>query len=198
MSNNLTEGVIQVGDVSVFSINAALMQVLERLDHLKGLRGRSETWDRHRVESPAAARDAVDLGSLENREALFHVTLLATTCGLVVTPGTTYAEISTLLRQPINFATPVGLEGRLIASAWGTEAGSGKGLALTDASGTVLVETTWSGTDEEVRVGTFTSIDVDTDTVTRLYARASSATETLIITTAAVELRFDSGASVST
>lgn len=198
MSSNRTQGqAIQVGDASVYSINLALAQIVEQLDHLKGLRGRSETWDRHQVSSPTQASDAIDLGSLEDREALFHLTLLASAAGLAVTPGTTYAELSTLLRQPINFAVPVGLTGRLIVGAWGTDTGAGdKGVALTDDAGTVLVETTWAGADEAVRIGDFASISADADLTTRLYAKGATATETLVLYQVAVEFRFASGAGV--
>ena len=198
MSNNLSMGPVQILSLDVASLNLAFAELQNRLDALKGLRGRAEVWDRVRVESPTQAADAVDLGSLEEREALFHLTLLASASGLIVTPGTTYAEVSTLLRQPINFSVPLGLTGRLIAGAWGTDTGAGeKGLALTDDTGTVLVEVEWAGADEQVRIGTFTSIAATEDLTTRLYAKGATATETLILYQVAVEFRFDSGAGVS-
>lgn len=199
MSSNRTQGqAIQIADLSVYSINLALQQIVEQLDHLKGLRGRAETWDRVQVSSPTVATDAIDLGSLEDREALFHLTLLSSVAGLAVTPGTTLAEISTLLRQQINFATPVGLEARLIVSGFGTDAGAGeKTVALTDATGSALVEVSWAGAGEEVRVGDFTSISATTDMLVRLYAQGASASETLVLYQVACECRFDSGASVA-
>jgi hypothetical protein len=198
MSSNLTQGqAIQVGDNSVFSINLALQQIVEQLDHLKGLRGRSETWDRHRVSSPTQAADAVDLGSLEEREALFHLTLLASATGIALTPGTTYVEVAPLLRQPVNFSVPLGLTGRLIAGAWGTDTGAGeKGVALVDDDENVLVEVEWAGADQEVRIGEFTSITASEDLTTRLYVKGATAEETLVLYQVAIEFRFDSGAGV--
>jgi hypothetical protein len=197
MSNNLSMGPVQVLSLDVASLNLAFAEIQNRLDQLKGLRGRSEVWDRVQVSSPVQASDAIDLGSLEEREALFHLTLLASATGIAVTPGTTYAEVSTLLRQPINFAVPVGLTGRLIAGAWGTDSGaSEKGLALTDDDGTVLVEVEWAGADEEVRIGAFTSITAAEDLTTRLYAKGATAEETLVLYQVAIEFRFDSGAGV--
>lgn len=200
MSNNLTLGALQVHDNSVLSINLALAEVLERIDQLKGLRGRSEVWDRMQISSPSVATDAVDLGSLTDREALFHLTfLMMGSNGLVAyQPGTTYAEISDQLRQQVNFSVPVSLQARLIVSGFGTQAGSGKGIAMTDASGNTLVEVTWDGSDEGVQVGEFATVSLAADTLTRLYAKGSAAGESLVLRHVAAEFRFEGGSTVST
>lgn len=199
MSNNLSLGPVQLHDNSIFSINAALMELQERIDQLKGLRGRSEVWDRVRIESPTVNTDAVDLGSLTDREALFHLTfLMAGTNGLVAyQPGTTYAEVSSQLRQQVNFAVPVSLQARLIVSGFGTQAGSGKGVAMTTSTGTVLCEVTWDGSDEGVEVGTFTSISLAADTLVQLRAKGSAADESLVLRHVAAEFRFEGGSTVA-
>ena len=105
--------------------------------------------------------------------------------------------MSSLLRQQINFGVPIGMEGWLIVAAWGTDSGAGtKGVALTDDTGTVLVEHTWAGAAEQVRVGAFTTITEDDDLLCRLYAKGATAAETLIIHQVAVEFRFQSGQGV--
>ena len=200
MSTNLSLGPIQCHDNSIFSINAALMELQERIDHLKGLRGRSEVWDRVRIESPTVNTDAVDLGSLTDREALFHLTfLMAGTNGLVAyQPGTTYTELSSQLRQQVNLSVPIGLQARLVVSGFGTQSGNGKGVAMADDSGNTLCEVTWNGSAEGVQVGTFTSITLATDVLTRLYVKGSAADESLVLRHVAAEFRFEGGSTVST
>ena len=51
MSNRLSLGPVQVVENSVISINDALRQIQNRLDEMKGLRGRSLTFDRIKVRS---------------------------------------------------------------------------------------------------------------------------------------------------
>jgi len=63
MVNNLTMGPVQVFSNDVASLNDALQQVSSRIDELKGLRGRGETFDRLRVDDPLVAQDAETLGS---------------------------------------------------------------------------------------------------------------------------------------
>ena len=183
MSNNLTLGPAQILDLSVPSINLALQDLTNRIDEIKGLRGRTELWDRAQVSSPSVSSDAVDLGSLVSRESLFHLTLFAGMgAGLVVyQPGVTYVELSVLLRQQVNFAAPTSLQGRMIVSGFGTQSGSDKGVALTDDSGTVLCEVEWDGTAEQVQVGAFTTINTSVDTLTQMRVKGSAATESLIL-----------------
>ncbi len=64
MANNLTQGVIQVYDNSVESINHALLRVLEQLDSLRGLRGRTDLYDQATVSPPQQMNAAVRLDNL--------------------------------------------------------------------------------------------------------------------------------------
>jgi len=65
MAQNLTTGVVQVIDNSVESINAALAQVLEQLDHLRGLRGITAMFDQTTVSTPTQSNAAVRLDQLQ-------------------------------------------------------------------------------------------------------------------------------------
>lgn len=199
MSNNLSLGPVQTFSLDLGSINLALRELSERIDELKGLRGRALIWDRAQVSAPSADSDAVDLGSLTSRESLFHLSLfLGGPTGLVVyQPGTSYVEISALLRQQVNFAAPTSLQARMVVSGFGTGTGSGKGVALTDDAGAVICEVTWDGASESVRVGDFTDVTVTTDTLSQMRAKGADANESLVIRHAAVEFRLDAGSSVS-
>lgn len=64
MANNLTQGVIQVFDNSVESINHALLRILEQLDSLRGLRGRTDLYDQTTVSPPQQMNAAVRLDNL--------------------------------------------------------------------------------------------------------------------------------------
>lgn len=66
MSTNLTQGIMQVVDNSVWSINDALRQITQRLDDLKGLSGQVTINDRVAVSNPVVVADAVNLGSLNS------------------------------------------------------------------------------------------------------------------------------------
>jgi hypothetical protein len=61
----MTTGVIQCLDNTVESINAALAQVLEQLDHLRGLRGRTLLYDEAGVSSPTQGSSAARLDDLQ-------------------------------------------------------------------------------------------------------------------------------------
>jgi hypothetical protein len=65
MAQNLTTGIVQVLDNSTESINAALAQVLEQLDHLRGLRGRTEIHAETGVSSPTQGSSAARLDNLQ-------------------------------------------------------------------------------------------------------------------------------------
>lgn len=199
MVDRQTRGPVQIFHLDLGSINMALRELSERSDEQEGFRGRVISYDRHRIDSPTENTDAVDLGSLVSRESLFHLTLyMGGPVGLLAyQPGTSYVEISTLLRQQVNLSAPTSLQGRMIVSGFGTSTGSNKGVALTDSGGTVLCEVTWTGTDEQVRAGDFTEISVTTDTLAQMRTKGADATESLIIRHAAVEFRMDAGSSVA-
>ena len=63
MSERLSQGPVQVFGNSPLEINDALRQVQDKLDALKGLRGRAEMFDRLRVEDPTVSKDAVNLST---------------------------------------------------------------------------------------------------------------------------------------
>ena len=63
MSDRLSLGPVQVFGTDVLAINDALRQVQERIDELKGLRGRGRIYDRVGVEDPTETGDAVNLGT---------------------------------------------------------------------------------------------------------------------------------------
>lgn len=65
MAQHLTTGVVQVLDNSPQSINAALAQILEQIDHLRGLRGRAQIHDETAVESPTLGSSAARLDNLQ-------------------------------------------------------------------------------------------------------------------------------------
>jgi hypothetical protein len=191
MTNNASLGPVQVFRLDIASLNYALRDLSERIDQLKGLRGRAAVYDRLRVSSPTEASDAVDLGSINDRESLFTVSVLALGgAQLVLQPAsTTYVEVSTALRQRINFASPASLEMRLLARAWGTETGSGKGLAVSDGSN-VLAQVTWDGSAEGLQIGSFTAIAAAADATVQIHAKGSSSTESLIVTQLSLDFRY--------
>lgn len=66
MSNNRTEGFIQVIGNSALEINVALQQIQQRLDHAKGLSGRILRYDRMRVDPATADEDALTKGASDD------------------------------------------------------------------------------------------------------------------------------------
>ena len=77
MSRNLSMGPVQVFSADIASLNLAFAQVQERIDALKGLRGRSEIWDQARAEDPVERQDVITLGRLDDAETVTNVTFLA-------------------------------------------------------------------------------------------------------------------------
>lgn len=192
MAQNRSEGVIQIFSPDVLSINAALMDLQNRVDALKGLRGRAMVYDRIRTDNPEEGNDAVTLQSLQAGTAFASIGFQVAAAAplLASAPGTTYVEVAATLRQQINFASPQGLEARLLVSGWGTESGTGKGVALTTSTGTVLCELTWDGATEAARVGSFTAVTQTTDQVIQLRVKGSSVTESLLLYTVMLDMRY--------
>ena len=180
MVDNLTKGPVQVIGNDVASINYALRDVQERIDELSGLRGRAMIYDRARIDSPAVATDAVDLQSLLEQESRTRMSFIDHPGMVVFTPGTTYTEINVAYRQPFDFEDLTTPTARVLVRGWGTESGSGKGIALHDGTD-VLAQVLWNGNTEALRTGDFTAITLTTDTTLQLHAKGSSATETLIV-----------------
>jgi len=65
MAQHLSTGMIQVIDNSTEQINDALRQILEQIDHLRGLRGRAQIHDETQVESPTLGSSAARLENLQ-------------------------------------------------------------------------------------------------------------------------------------
>ena len=187
MVDNLTKGPVQVISNDVPSLNVALLDLQERIDELSGLRGRAMIYDRTRIDSPLVDTDAVDLQSLLDQESRTRMDIIAHPGTVIFAPGTTYAEISTAYRQNLDFADITAIEARIMARGWGTESGSGKGVALHDGTN-VVAEVLWNGNTEALRVGAFTTVSLDNDVALQLHAKGSSATEDLIIGMVVVEL----------
>ena len=112
MSDRLSMGPIQITSVSVFEVNDALRQVSERIDELKGLRGRGMIFDRVRVDDPTVSSDAMTLGSFGSSVDVF-VTLVTTqtitaakTFSGAVTFGstTTFQNTVTLSQASLRYA----------------------------------------------------------------------------------------------
>jgi len=192
MSNNLTAGPVQVYGATVAELNQAFMELQNRLDALKGLRGRAEIFDRVRHDNPTASDDGVALGILQAGTAFASIPLfLAPTAPLLVaTPGTTYVELSATLRQQVNFASPQSLEGRVLVEAWGTESGSGKGVAVTTSAGAVIAQVTWTGSTPGLYVGTFGAISQSSDQAVQVRFKGATSTESLILHSIYLDLRY--------
>lgn len=192
MVANRTLGPIQVHSLDVSSLNLAFAEIQNRLDAIKGLRGRSEVWDRVRADNPSVDSDAVTLGLIEEGDSVSHVSLHASTSSplLAYQPGVAYVEVTSGLRQTINFAATISIEGRMQIYGFGTETGSGKGVALTQTDGTLICEVTWDSNGQAKRVGTYTAITLTTDTSVQVRAKGSSATESLVLNNVAFDIRY--------
>lgn len=188
MVTNLNSGPIQVFDNTVPSINVAFAQILEAIDQQRGLRGRSFIYDRVRVDSPADDSDAVDLQSLITQEYRWRLSFLWwPTFGFP--GGTTYVELGSLHRQPVDFQELTEPEARMIVTGRGTEAGTGKGVAMMNSAGQVLTEVTWDGNAESIYVGAFTPIAETTDQQVQIHIKGSSPTESIAMSAAIVEFK---------
>ena len=192
MSNNLTQGAVQVFNNDVASINLALIQLQERSDQQKGLRGRAEVWDRNRVNNPTDTQDAVTLGDIDESETTSTICFYAAgATPFGTTPGTSYVEVDETLRQRINFNASQPLEARITVVGWGTDSGAGKAVAITRPNGDVIAEVTWDGTDEGLKSGDFTDVTFETDQIVQVHAKGATAGESLIIARIILEMRYN-------
>lgn len=192
MSNNLSEGPVIVMGTTVADINQALLELQERQDKAKGLRGRARVYDRLGISDPSEGADAVSLQVLQAGTAFSLVTFLAQggTGLLAFKPGTTYVELSANLRQNVNFASGQSIEARVLARAWGTQSGNDKGIAITQSDGTVIAEVLFDGTTQGLKVGDFTAVTLDDDTEVQVRVKGSASTESLLIYGVALDMRF--------
>jgi hypothetical protein len=192
MSGNLSLGTVQIFSLDVGSINLALMQMQERMDEAKGLRGRAMVHDRLRIDNPVVDDDSVSLGVLQAGTAFasipFHTD--ASSPLLARAPGTTYVELSPLLRQQVNFASGQQLEARVLVEGWGTASGTQKGVAMTTSTGTVIAEVRWDGVTSGLKVGSFVPSTLKADQPVQLRVKGSSATEALVLSSVVLDLRY--------
>jgi hypothetical protein len=189
---NESLGPVQVFSADVASINLALAEMQERMDHLKGLRGRTEIWDRARADNPRERQDVVTFGLFDTSESVVSVSFLAMHgTGIVITrPGVAYVEVSLTMRQPINFSAQQALEARVSIEGWGTEAGTGKAVAITRDDTSVIAEVVWDGKVEAPYAGVYTAVTLNTEQIVRVYVRASSATESIILSRITFDMRY--------
>ena len=64
MATNKSKGVLQVFTNDPIELNAALLEICQRIDELNGLRGRAEIHDRVGVGAPSESGDAARLGNI--------------------------------------------------------------------------------------------------------------------------------------
>jgi hypothetical protein len=173
MSNRESEGPIQVFSNDVREINDALAQIGNRLDHLKGLRGRTTVYDRVRANDPSEDQDVLTRGSLQT---IAQVTFLSAPVDIYIRmPGTSFVEWSPSLRRKYNFTGGQAGTARLCMIGWGTESGV-KSIRVTNGT-TALCTLTWSGSTEELRFSDPVPISINTDDSLQLLVAMSSSTE---------------------
>jgi hypothetical protein len=185
MSNRQSEGPIQVFTNDVREINDALAQIGNRLDHLKGLRGRTELWDRVRADDPTADQDVLTKGSLST---MVQVVFFSNTLVLTLRSGVSIAEISAALRRRFNFSGPRPTVARLFMRGWATESGTKQLVVKAVTTGATVCSCSWSGTTEGYVTGEATTIDISVDTQLSLNIIASSATECIVLDWVMLEL----------
>lgn len=184
MSNRESEGIVQVFTNDPREINDALATITNRMDHLKGLRGRTEVWDRIRANDPTADQDVITRGSIQT---LAQVVFISGVASLFIRqPGTSYVEPFTELRRKYNFTGGQAATARLSMFGWGTESGT-KSLRVTNGTN-ILCTLSWTGTGELLRTSDSTVIDITTDDPLRLTCALSSATESLVLNWVMLEL----------
>ena len=185
MSNHESEGPIQVFGNSPQEINDALAQISNRLDHLKGLRGRTLLYDRVRAEDPRARGDVLTSGSLATIAQVVFVTQPAQL--YVRKPGISLVEISAGLKRKYNFSGGTVTSARIIFYGWGTETGN-KRLQVRNED-TILCTLNWEGTGENLLHSDPEPVTVTTDEDSmRLFCAASSVEECIVIGACIVEL----------
>jgi hypothetical protein len=69
MANNLTTGAVQVLNNDVISLNHAFQQIVNLIDDLKGLRGRTDLFDQATVSVPQQGNAAVRLDTISDLTA---------------------------------------------------------------------------------------------------------------------------------
>ena len=184
MSNRESEGPIQVLGNSPQEINDALATITNRLDHLKGLRGRTEVWDRIRASDPTADQDVLTRGSLQT---IAQVVFIAPPGEfLIQKPGQSLVEPYTAIRRRYNFTGGQAGTARLCVFGWGTESGA-KNIRITNGVHT-FSSLTWSGNSQTLMVTEPVAINVSVDLPLKFLCAVSSATESLVLNWVMLEL----------
>jgi len=187
MADRATLGPVQVINNDIWALNDAFRQVTERIDAIKGLRGRTLIYDRIRSDDPVEDQDVLTRGSLS---VVAQVVFMASTTGVMFRqPGASFVEPMTELRCRYNFTGGQASTARLIMFGWGTETGS-KSLRVTNGTD-ILCTLTWTGTGETLRASEAEVLDLTDaalDDELRLTCALSSATESLIFNRVILEL----------
>ena len=185
MSSHESEGPIQVFTNDPREINDALAHITNKLDHLKGLRGRTLLYDRVRAEDPTTRGDVLTSGSLATIAQVVFVTQPAQL--YVRKPGISLVEISAGLKRKYNFSGGTVTSARLIFYGWGTETGN-KQLQVRNED-TILCTLNWTGTSENLLVSDTYPVTLTTDEDSmRLFVALSSVEECLVMGACIVEL----------
>lgn len=185
MSNRQSEGPIQVFTNDVREINDAFAQIGNRLDHLKGLRGRTELWDRVRADDATTDQDVLTKGSLAT---VAQIVFFAHAPVISIRPGTSLVEIHSGLRRQFNFSSTRPTVARLLIRGWGTESGSKRVVVKALTSGATICDCPWTGTTEGFFTGEPTAINVAIDTQLTLSVLSGTATESIILDWVMLEL----------
>jgi hypothetical protein len=187
MADRASLGPIQVTGNDVWTLNDAFRQLTERIDAIKGLRGRTLIYDRIRSDDPQEDQDVLTRGSLSTVAQVIFITPPNNI--LFRKPGVSFVEPRQELRRKYNFEGGQATTARLCAVAWGTHSGT-KSLRVTNGV-EPLATLSWSGTSEGLHVGTATALDLndgDLDNSLRLQCAASHAEESIIFNWVMLEL----------
>lgn len=124
-------------------------------------------------------------------EGLFSIMYHGSGSGaLSVTPGTTYTEIHSSLRQAFHFSRQLIRAVRLVVQGWGAATTGPKGVRVTDADGRVIATVEWGTGAEDRHTGEWTDATAfKTDTVTHVEAKGVSADEVLVLHQIVLECR---------
>ena len=189
MTDNLSRGPLMVSSNDPTEINIVLQEIQTRIDEMNGLRGRTLIYDRARVDNPTQSQDALTLGTVSSTESLFRVTYIAPPGGYVAAPASiSYVELSSALRQVIDFSKQSISYARLLVTGWATEAGTHT-LAITDATGAVIADLAWTGQTEDTFEGAWEPVTVLVATETQLRAKGATTTDTFVLASVVMECR---------
>jgi len=108
-------------------------------------------------------------------------------------PGVAYAEWDANLRTKIDFSHIKAVNARVVVTAVGNEAGSGKGIEVYDVTGTASIcEVTWNGAAaQQGLAGSWTSVTKTADSVLTVRVKGSSATEDITVYVVELQVEYE-------